>query len=547
MAIKNISTRMKICGRGAKCSGGHSAVEQSGYICREKMYSEYNGQTYYPKYAEDLVHSEVLLPDNAPSEYKNPSKLWNSVEMAEKGKSAQLARTWRIELPNEWTYEYATQFVRDFCERHFVSKGMCVQFAIHDSENDKGQRNLHCHIMMTLRSLDEQGKWMPKQKKIYLTDETGERIPVIDKKTGQQKVDKQNRKQWKCATEKTNDWDDKKYSKLWRKELTDAINAANAELGMTENFWEHRSFKEQGLDIKPQIHLGEKVSAMERAGIYTIRGNINREIIESNAIIMNAKAMLEQAKKEFDEIKAIPVEAVKVVKAIRNEILDMIREVAKRNNDRLSLPVLKGEYISKITDRGKLQKRDFMEKFVHDMGWTTFEEMKESRKSLKDEYDTFIKTRTTKVERINYLSGLLAAHKDYLPYQEINAEYWKLKKAEESNKGKGGFLGFAKKSVAQEYKLQHQSELNTYKLHRDILRGMIKEDDKKITPKAWQRELDTLRTEYDKSKTPYAQLVWKLAAIEVLSHNRRDLERMLENESHQRNRDIIRSRNNQSL
>ena len=537
MAIKNISTRMKICGRGAKCSGGHSAVEQSGYICREKMYSEYDGQTYYPKYAEDLVHSEVLLPDNAPPEYKDPAMLWNSVEMAEKGKSAQLARTWRIELPNEWTYEYATMFVRNFCEKHFVSKGMCVQFAIHDSENDKGQRNLHCHIMMTLRSLDEQGKWMPKQKKIYLMDENGERIPVIDKKTGQQKVDKQNRKQWKCTTEKTNDWDDQKYSKLWRAELTKAINAANAELGMTENFWEHRSFKEQGLDIEPQIHLGEKASAMERAGIHTIRGDINRGIIERNTIIMNAKAMLEQAKKELEEIKAIPVKAVETVKAIKNEILDMIREVAKRNNNRLSLPVRKGEYISKITNRGELQKKEFMETFVHNMGWTTFEEMKEARQSMKAEYDTLSETMTAKAERINYLSGLLDAHKDYSPYQEINAEYWKLKKAEESNKGKGGFLGFAKKSVAQEYKLQHQSELNTYKFHRDILRGMIKEDDKKITPKAWQKELDTLTKEYDVAKKPYSQLVWKLASIEVLNHNRRDLERMLENESHQRSRE----------
>ena len=391
--------------------------------------------------------------------------------------------------------------------------------------------------MMTLRSLDEQGKWMPKQKKIYLTDENGERIPIIDKKTGKQKVDKQNRKQWKCATEKTNDWDDKKYGKLWRKELTDAINAANAELGMTENFWEHRSFKEQGLDIEPQIHLGEKASAMERAGIQTIRGDINRGIIERNTIIMNAKAMLEQAKKELEVIKSIPVEAVKIVKAIRNEILDMIREVAKRNNDRLSLPINKGEFISKITNRAELQKKEFMETFVHNMGWTTFEEMKEARQSMKAEYDTLSETMTAKAERINYLSGLLDAHKDYSPYQEINAEYWKLKKAEESNKGKGGFLGFAKKSVAQEYKLQHQSELNTYKFHRDILRGMIKEDDKKITPKAWQKELDTLTKEYDEAKKPYSQLVWKLASIEVLNHNRRDLERMLENESHQRSRE----------
>ena len=547
MAVKNISTRMKICGRTAKCTGGHSAVEQSGYISREIMYSEYDGKTYYPKYAEDLVHNEVLLPENAPEEYKDPKKLWNSVEMFEKKDDAQLARTWRIELPNNWTYKYAIMFLRELCKRLFVSKGMCVQFAIHDSENDKGQRNLHCHIMMTLRSLDEQGKWMPKQKKIYLTDENGERIPIIDKKTGQQKVDKQNRKQWKCTTEKTNDWDDQKYSKLWRAELTKAINAANAELGMTDNFWEHRSFKEQGLDIEPQIHLGEKASAMERAGIHTIRGDINRGVIERNAIIMNAKAMLEQAKKELEEIKAIPVEAVKIVKAIRNEILDMIREVAKRNNDRLSLPVNKGKYISKIADRAELQKKEFMEKFVHDMGWTTFEEMRAAKQSLVGEYDTLVESRTTKAERINYLSGLLDAHKDYSPYQEINAEYWKLKKAEESNKGKGGFLGFAKKSVAQEYKMQHQSELNTYKFHRDILRGMIKEDDKKITPKAWQKELDTLTKEYDETKKPYAQLVWRLASIEVLSHNRRDLERMLENESHQRNRDITRSRNNQSL
>jgi len=400
MAVKNISTRMKICGRGAKCSGGHSAVEQSGYICREKMYSEYDGQTYYPKYAEDLVHNEVLLPENAPPEYKDPAKLWNSVEMAEKGKSAQLARTWRIELPNEWTYEYAIMFVRELCKRLFVSKGMCVQFAIHDSENDKGQRNLHCHIIMTLRSLDEQGKWMPKQKKIYLTDENGERIPVIDKKTGQQKVDKQNRKQWKCTTEKTNDWDNQKYSKLWRAELANAINAANAELGMTENFWEHRSFKEQGLEIEPQIHLGEKASALERAGIHTIRGDINRGIIERNTIIMNAKAMLEQARKELEEIKAIPVKAVETVKAIKNEILDMIREVAKRNNDRLSLPVNKGKYISKVADRAELQKKEFMEKFVHDMGWTTFEEMKAAKQSLAEEFDTIMESRTTKAERI---------------------------------------------------------------------------------------------------------------------------------------------------
>ena len=150
--------------------------------------------------------------------------------------------------------------MKDYCERNFVSKGMCVQYAIHDSENKQGQRNLHCHIMLTLRGIDEQGKWMPKQKKVYQKDENGERIPDIDKNTGQQKVDKQNRKQWKCTTIQTNDWNSRENVKIWRKDLADTINAVNAKIGMTEKFWEYRSFKEQGLEIIPQIHLGEKAS-----------------------------------------------------------------------------------------------------------------------------------------------------------------------------------------------------------------------------------------------------------------------------------------------
>ena len=116
MAVKNLSTRAGICGRSAKANAGHCAVEQSSYIEREKMYCEYYGQTYYPKYSEDLVHGEVLLPENAPEEYKDPSVLWNSVENFETASDAQLARTYKVELPNEWTYELATEVMRDYVQ-----------------------------------------------------------------------------------------------------------------------------------------------------------------------------------------------------------------------------------------------------------------------------------------------------------------------------------------------------------------------------------------------------------------------------------------------
>ena len=379
MAVKSMSTRASICGRGGGCKGGHSAVGQSSYISREEMYCEYDGLTYYPKYSEDLVYGEVLLPENAPEEFKCPSVLWNNVELYEKGSDAQLARTYKVEIPNEWSYELATEVMRDYIQRNFVDKGMCAQFAIHDSENPKtGQRNLHCHIMLTMRSLDEQGKWMPKQKKVYLTDENGERIPLIDKRTGQQKVDKQNRKQWKCATVSTNDWSSRENAKIWRKDLADTINAVNEKIGMTENFWEHRSFKDQGLDIIPQIHLGEKASAMERAGIRTIRGDINRDIIARNAVIDAARVMYEKAKEGLQAAKAIQVT---VVKAIKNEILDVIRAVAERNNARLSLPIMGAKYFRLVSDRRKFQDKEYMEKFVTEKGFTTFDEMKEFKKA----------------------------------------------------------------------------------------------------------------------------------------------------------------------
>ena len=131
---------------------------------------------------------------------------------------------------------------------------------------------------------------------------------------------------------------------------------------------------EQGLDIIPEIHLGEKASALEKAGIQSIRGNINREIRKQNAIIMQAKATYAQAKKSLASAKLFSAMAIRKVK---NEIIDMIQEVAKRNHDRLKLPVLGTKYLRQVTDRATLQSRERMEQFVHEHELTSFDTLKE--------------------------------------------------------------------------------------------------------------------------------------------------------------------------
>ena len=524
MAIKNMSTRASICGRSAGCKGGHSAVEQSSYIDREQMYCQYDGRTYYPKYSEDLVYKEVMLPENAPPEYKDPSVLWNSVEMFEKASDAQLARIYKIELPNEWSYDLATEVVKDYVSRNFVDRGMCAQFAIHDSQNPKtGQRNLHCHIMLTLRSIDEQGHWMPKQKKLYLTDDNGERIPLIDKKTGQQKVDKQNRKQWKCATIQTNDWNSRENVKAWRKDLADTINNVNARLGMTENFWEHRSFKEQGLDLIPQIHLGEKASAMERAGIATTRGDINRDIIARNAVIDAARAVYEKAKEGLRAARAIPVT---IGTAIRNEIIEMIRAVAKRHHERLSLPIIKGKYLRLISDRAALQDKECMEGFVTDIGVTTFEELKDYKKDQEAIYNDIVSKQAEKEERIDYLKDLLYVYEKYEPYIKFNKQKWELKGRER-----------------KKYEQENLGNLIYYDVYRKQLKNLIREPDKKILAGAWRKELAGLKKALEKDRDSYAEVVTNLACVEVLQHNRDELNRMLENESHKHKGEQARDKN----
>ncbi len=84
---------------------------------------------------------------------------------------------------------------------------------------------------------------------------------------------------------------------MWRKDLADTINATNEQLGIAVH-WEHRSFKEQGIDKEPTIHIGAVSNALERKGMQTERGNINREIIKRNMMLEQAKEMLELAKQE---------------------------------------------------------------------------------------------------------------------------------------------------------------------------------------------------------------------------------------------------------
>ena len=118
------------------------------------------------------------MPPHVPREYADREILWNAVEKVEKGKKAQLAYSFDIAFQNEFTQEENIALAREFLMKHFVSRGMVVDLAIHEPDREEGGiPNPHFHFMCPIRPIEQNGKWGMKQKRVYVLDENGNRIP----------------------------------------------------------------------------------------------------------------------------------------------------------------------------------------------------------------------------------------------------------------------------------------------------------------------------------------------------------------------------------
>lgn len=69
-----------------------SALAAASYRSGQTLYSERRQKTFDYTRKEDVRHSEILAPRNAPAWVKDRQTLWNTVEALEKRKDAQLAR-----------------------------------------------------------------------------------------------------------------------------------------------------------------------------------------------------------------------------------------------------------------------------------------------------------------------------------------------------------------------------------------------------------------------------------------------------------------------
>lgn len=257
---------------------GSSSCASLAYIAASKVYEERTHQTYSYGRKERVMKVATLLPDGAPHAYADAAQLFNAIEKYEQASNARTAKKIVVALPRELSLDESDEILTDFIRDNLCANGYCATYAIH---RDKDGNNPHAHILVANRQINKKGEWSSKRKMEYALDEKGERIPLIDKKTGKQKVDKRNRKQWKRISAEQNPLDKKQFLEQLREAWAVECNKHLSQ----EDRIDHRSNAARGIDDIPTIHEGYAARAMEARGDVSDRMEINRHIRLKNDLI----------------------------------------------------------------------------------------------------------------------------------------------------------------------------------------------------------------------------------------------------------------------
>ena len=437
-----------------KRSAGQSAVAAAAYRAGEKLHSEYYGEDSDYTRKGGVICSEILLPSHAPPEYADRETLWNAVEKAERGKKAQLAYSFDIALQNEFSMQENIDLTRQFLLDNFVNRGMVADFAVHQpNKEDGGISNPHFHVMCPIRPIEPNGKWGNKQRREYVLDEHGERV-----------LDEAGNYVFNAVP--TTDWGKPETLEAWRQAWAEMCNAKFSEKGLDCRI-DHRSFARQGVEQIPTQHEGPTVRAMEAKGIRTDKGDLNRFIRKTNALLREAKEKIAALIGWLRDVKA---ELAKPQPPMLNDLLAL--HCANRN---------KGAYSNKAKN-ANLQRYAEAFSFLQSKNLYTVDDLENTLHAMQDKIDTLKKSASSKQARIKEVDELLRM-----------VDYYK-----------SGKPAADKLKSRQKYKSEHDDELRTFYMAERKLKSYFKDGKLPIT--AWRREREQLEQEYKDIQTELSPL-----------------------------------------
>ena len=424
----------------------------AAYRAGEKLHSKYYGEDSDYTRKGGVSCSEILLPSHAPPEYADRETLWNAVEKAERGKKAQLAYSFDIALQNEFSMQENIALARQFLLENFVSRGMVVDFSVHSPDKeDGGISNPHFHVMCPIRPIESDGSWGNKQRREYVLDEHGERV-----------LDEAGNGNYVFNAVSTTDWGKPETLETWRQGWAETCNAKFAEKGLDCRI-DHRSYERQGIEQIPTIHEGPSVRAMEAKGIRTDKGDLNRWIRKTNAMLREAKQKIAALIGWMKDVKA---ELSNPQPPTLNDLLAL--HCANRN---------KGAYSNKAKN-ANLQRYAEAFSFLQSKNLYTVDDLENTLHAMQNKIDTLKKSASAKQSRIKELDELFRMAQYYVDGKPV-ADKLRSIRFEKSR---------------QKYKSEHDDTLRTFYMAERKMKPYFKDGKLPIT--AWRREREQLEQEY---------------------------------------------------
>lgn len=438
-----------------------------------------------------IVHSEILLPPHAPPDFQDRGTLWNSVEQIEKAGNSQLARELEVALPIELSREEQIRLIREYCSSQFISKGMCADFNIHDT----GSGNPHAHILLTMRPMDTQGKWLPKSKKEYVLDENSERIRLPSGNFKTRKVD-------------LVDWNSQENAEVWRKAWADLANEFLEQNNRPERI-DHRSYERQGIDQIPTVHIGVVASQMEKKGIVTERGDLNRSIKAANRLLRDIKTQIGKLKEWLTELfkarEAMQAEQPQSpdLANLLMRYLNVQREKSRKYSQRWQQQHAADELkaISKAVN------------LLSEKGICTLEELDAALSAVNSRSGEIRSAMKARETRMKQLQKLIEQAQNFQKTKSVHDDYKQIRW----------------KSKQEKFAETHRADLTIWNAANRYLRANL--PDMKLTPKAWQTELAALTAE---NETAYAELKAQREEVSELQKVRRYVDIALQTDAPQK-------------
>ena len=289
-------------------------------------------------------------------------------------------------------------------------------------------------------------------------------------------------------------------------------------------------------EVIPTIQLGERASALERKGIRTERGNINRAIEKYNAMIMKICGFISELKEELkkgvfrfvferksrtekDGIQSINPSINASVPEQKPEVQTALEMLQKQRTEMVVRPIF--PYVQRFKDKRLLGNVEQLAKLLDTNHLETWEDVRVFEEKQTEVLENCRAELSELSVRYEKWTQAVSDYDDYKQYQPVMKEYQALS-------------GLRKNS----FKKKHETELENYAIYRDRVKAVMPEN-MKISKPYIDKQLAEVLAQQEQIQRNSSRVATDLARLSVFKGNLREMEaqQRADEQAREQNRD----------